>query len=150
MPGLTGVPRCAGNGSVRFGHAKGNGMRTSWAKIGIIALLASTSALGQSFPTRPLTILNGFPAGGAVDTVLRQVAAHLEQRLGQPVVVENRPGASGTIAAAAVARSNPDGYTLMFGVAANLAVAPATMKTPPYDPARAFTPIIEIARGPYI
>ena len=63
--------------------------------------------------------------------MLRQIGARLEQRLGQPVVIENRPGASGTIAAAAVARANPDGYTLMFGVAANLAVAPATMRTPP-------------------
>ena len=125
-------------------------MRTFWAKIVIITLLSGTSALGQPFPSRPLTILNGFPAGGTVDTVLRQIAARLEQRFGQPVVVDNRPGASGTIAAATVARANPDGYTLLFGVAANLAVAPATMKTPPYDPTRAFTPIIEIARGPYV
>lgn len=125
-------------------------MTTLKATIVAIALLCGTSALGQSFPSRPLTILNGFPAGGTVDTVLRQIALRLEERLGQPVVVENRPGASGTIAAAAVARSNPDGYTLLFGVAANLAVAPATMKNPPYDPSRAFTPIIEIARGPYI
>ena len=125
-------------------------MRTLWAKIVIIMLLGATSALGQSFPSRPVTILNGFPAGGAVDTALRQIAARLDQRLGQPVVVDNKPGASGTIAAATVARANPDGYTLLFGVAANLAVAPATMKAPPYDPARAFTPVIEIARGPYI
>ena len=125
-------------------------MRTFWAKIVIVTLLSGTSALGQPFPSRPLTILNGFPAGGTVDIVLRQIAARLEQRFGQPVVVDNRPGASGTIAAATVARSSADGYTLLFGVAANLAVAPATMKTPPYDPSRAFTPIIEIARGPYI
>ena len=125
-------------------------MRTFWAKIVIITLLSGTPALGQSFPSRPVTILNGFPAGGSVDTVLRQIAARLEQQLGQPVVVDNRPGASGTIAAATVAKSSPDGYTLLFGVAANLAVAPATMKTPPYDPSRAFTPIIEVARGPYI
>ena len=98
-------------------------MRTFWAKIVIITLLSGTSALGQPFPSWPLTILNGFPAGGTVDTVLRQIAARLEQRFGQPVVVDNRPGASGTIAAAMVARSSPDGYTLLFGVAANLAVA---------------------------
>jgi tripartite-type tricarboxylate transporter receptor subunit TctC len=127
-----------------------NATRTSGAKIVIIALLGATSVLGQTFPSRPVTILNGFPAGGSIDTVLRQIAARLELRLGQPVVVDNRPGASGTIAAATVARSNPDGYTLLFGVAANLAVAPTTMKTPPYDPSRAFTPVIEIARGPYI
>ena len=65
------------------------------------------------------------------------------------MVIDNRAGAAGTIAGAAVARAAPDGYTLLFGVAANLAVAPASMKNPPYDPATAFSPIIEVARGPY-
>ncbi|HZA95841.1 MAG TPA: tripartite tricarboxylate transporter substrate binding protein [Burkholderiaceae bacterium] len=107
-------------------------------------------ASAQSYPSKPIKLLNGFSAGGNADTVARFVAARLEERLGKPVIVENRPGASGTIAAAAVARSEPDGYTLLFAVAANLAVAPATMKAPPYDPAKAFTAIIEIARGPYL
>jgi tripartite-type tricarboxylate transporter receptor subunit TctC len=101
-------------------------------------------------PTRPIRILHGFQAGGPPDIALRRVASHLEARLGQPVVVENRPGATGTIAAAAVARAVPDGHTLLFGVAANLAVAPAMMAPPPYDPAKAFTAIIEVARGPYV
>jgi tripartite-type tricarboxylate transporter receptor subunit TctC len=107
-------------------------------------------ASAQSYPSKPIKILNGFPAGANTDTVARFVAARLEDRLGKPVIVENRPGASGTIAAAAVARSEPDGHTLLFAVAANLAVAPATMKAPPYDPATAFTAVIEIARGPYL
>jgi tripartite-type tricarboxylate transporter receptor subunit TctC len=97
-----------------------------------------------------VTILNGFPLGGATDTVLRQIASKLSDRLGQPVVIENRAGAAGTIAGAAVARAEPDGYTLLFGVAANLAVAPATMKTAPYDAAKAFAAIVEVARGPYV
>lgn len=114
------------------------------------SLVLSTPAQGQQYPVRPIKVLHGFAAGGPPDTVLRRVAAGLEQRLGVPIVVENRPGASGTIAATVAARAEPDGYTLLFGVAANLAVAPATMKTPPYDPRDAFVPIIEVARGPYL
>lgn len=115
-----------------------------------IALSWIGTASAQSYPSKPIKILNGFPAGANTDTVARFVAARLEERLGKPVIVENRPGASGTIAAVAVARSEPDGHTLLFAVAANLAVAPATMKAPPYDPATAFTAVIEIARGPYL
>jgi len=110
----------------------------------------TAAATAQSYPDRPVKIMIGFAPGGNVDTVLRHVATRLEQRLGKPVLVENRPGAAGTIAAAATARAEPDGYTLLFGVAANLAVAPATMKAPPYDPVSAFAPVVEIARGPYV
>jgi len=116
----------------------------------MMGLGVAGSALGQSFPTKPVTVINGFPPGGATDVVLRQVTARLSERLGQPVLVENRPGAAGTIAGAAVAGAAPDGYTLLFGVAANLAVGPASMSRPPYDPTRAFTPIIEVSRGPYL
>jgi tripartite-type tricarboxylate transporter receptor subunit TctC len=112
--------------------------------------LASTLAQAQPYPARPVKVISGFAPGGTTDTVLRQIAARLGERLGQPFIVENRPGASGMVGATAVARSAPDGYTLLFGVAANLAVAPATLRTPPYDPLTAFTPIVEIARGPYV
>lgn len=125
-------------------------MNTFRVAAAVIALVCAASASGQSFPSKPVTILNGFPPGGNIDIVARQIATRLEVRLGQPVVVDSRPGASGTIAASMVAKSKPDGYTLLLGVAANLATAPATMKAPPYNPAQAFTPIIEIASGPYI
>jgi tripartite-type tricarboxylate transporter receptor subunit TctC len=105
---------------------------------------------GGTYPERPVRILSGFQAGGPPDIVLRQIASRLGPRLGQSVVVENRPGATGTIAAAHVARAAPDGYTLLFGVAANLAVAPALMASPPYEAATAFTAIVEVARGPYV
>jgi tripartite-type tricarboxylate transporter receptor subunit TctC len=107
-------------------------------------------ACGQPYPSRTVTIVNGFPPGGTTDGVLRTLASALAERLGQPVVVENRPGAAGMIAAGSVARAPADGHTLLFGVAANLAVGPATQKTPPYDPTSAFTPVVEIARGPYL
>lgn len=116
----------------------------------VLLLAATGTAAAQGYPLRPVTILNGFPPGGTTDVVLRQVSAKLAERLGQPVVIENRPGAAGTIAAGAVARAAPDGHTLLFGVAANLAVAPATMPVPPYDPASAFAPIVEVSRGPYV
>jgi tripartite-type tricarboxylate transporter receptor subunit TctC len=116
----------------------------------LVALSIGTQALAQSYPNRPIKVLHGFSAGGPPDAVLRQVAARLESSLGTPVVVENRPGASGMIAAATVVRAQPDGYTLLFGVAANLAVAPALARPAPYDPVTAFTPIVEVARGPYV
>ena len=116
----------------------------------LAALLASIGAGAEPYPSKPIHVLHGFQAGGPPDIVLRQLAARLEKSLGQPVIVENRAGASGTIAAAAVARAVPDGHLLLFGVAANLAVAPATMQPSPYDPVRAFTPIAEVARGPYV
>ena len=113
-------------------------------------LFVAGAACAQPYPSRPIVLVNGFPPGGPTDLTLRQIAAKLSDRLGQPTVIDNRAGASGTIAGALVARAAPDGYTLLFGVAANLAVAPATMKNPPYDPATAFSPIIEVARGPYL
>ena len=117
----------------------------------VVALSLGAAAFAQTaYPQRPIKVLHGFSAGGAPDAALRQIAVRLERALGTPVVVENRPGASGTIAAATVARAEPDGYTLLFGVAANLAVAPAFARPAPYDPVAAFTPIVEVARGPYV
>jgi tripartite-type tricarboxylate transporter receptor subunit TctC len=121
--------------------------RILWA---CLLLLMHGLAQAQPYPSRPVKVISGFAPGGTTDTVVRQIAARLGDRLGQAFTVENRPGASGMIGAAAVAKAAPDGYTLLFGVAANLAVAPATLKNPPYDPVASFTPIIEIARGPYV
>jgi tripartite-type tricarboxylate transporter receptor subunit TctC len=118
--------------------------------VALAALAWACSVLAQPYPTKPVTIVNGFPPGGVTDGVLRTLAARLGERLGQPVVVENRPGAAGMIAASGVARAVPDGYTLLFGVAANLAVGPASIRKPPYDPLTAFTPVVEISRGPYL
>src|SRR5258707_1118283 len=93
------------------------------------AMLAFSSSAGaQAYPSRPVTLVNGFPPGAATDTISRQIAGVLSKRLGQTVLVENRVGASGTIGAATVARAAPDGYTLLFGVLSNLIVGPASMK----------------------
>ncbi len=143
------VPR-SGLGPVLWGNAV-KITRTFIAQVALaFAAALSGTAGAQPYPARPVKLLIGFPPGGAPDTVARQIAARLGPRLGTSVVVENRPGSSGIIAAAFVARAEADGYTLLFGVAANLAVAPAMMKVSPYDPATAFSPIVEVARGPYV
>jgi tripartite-type tricarboxylate transporter receptor subunit TctC len=115
-----------------------------------IAAAAATGAAAQVYPAKPITLINAFPPGGATDLVARQIAAKLTQRLGQQVIVDNRAGAAGTIGAASVARADPDGYTMLFAVAANLAVAPAVLKSVPYDPVKSFAPVVELARGPYV
>jgi tripartite-type tricarboxylate transporter receptor subunit TctC len=115
-----------------------------------LAAGAATGAAAQTYPSKPVTLVNAFPPGGSTDIIARQLAAKLSQRFGQQVVVDNRAGASGTIGAASVARAEPDGYTMLFGVAANLAVAPAVLKSLPYDPVKSFAPVVEIARGPYV
>lgn len=128
--------------------------RTFTTAVVAAAVAGLAPAFAQAPPpmpaTRPITVLVGFAPGGNPDVAMRHIARRLSERLGQTVVVENRPGAAGTLAASAVARAVPDGHTLLFGVAANLAVAPATMAKAPYDPATAFTPVVEVARGPYL
>jgi tripartite-type tricarboxylate transporter receptor subunit TctC len=118
----------------------------------ICAMLAAiaTGAAAQGYPSKPVTLVNAFPPGGATDIVARQLAAKLSQRFGQQIVVDNRAGAAGTIGAASVARAEADGHTLLFAVAANMAVAPAVLKTVAYDPVKSFAPVVEIARGPYV
>src|SRR6516164_9247119 len=92
----------------------------------VICVIASvSSAPAANFPDRPIRVMVGFSAGGGTDVVARILAPKLSETLGQSVLVENRPGASGLIAAEAAARSAPDGYTLMMGSQTTFAVAPA-------------------------
>lgn len=105
-------------------------------------------AEAQEWPQRPLRILVPFTAGGNTDGIARITAEWLTGRMGQTVLVENRPGASGSIASEAVARSQPDGYTLLIGTPTQLAIFPAMAKTP-YDPARDFAPMSIIGTNPY-
>ena len=107
----------------------------------------ATAARAQSAwaPERPLRLLVGFAAGGSTDVTARLVAQALGERLGQPVVVENRPGAGGNIAAEAAARSAPDGHTLLMGTAGIAAANPALYRSLPFDPLRDFAPIAQVA-----
>lgn len=112
------------------------------AVLAVFAVTAAVqSAVAQSFPSKPVRILVGFGAGGSTDIVARTLAQNLTADWKQNVLVENRPGASGMIAAELVAKSPPDGYTLMITPQTSLAVAPALYGKAPYDTMRDFTPI---------
>jgi tripartite-type tricarboxylate transporter receptor subunit TctC len=98
-------------------------------------------ALAQQYPNKPIRLIVPFPPGGAAELGARIFTQPLGQQLGQPVVIETRPGAEGIIASEAVRKSEPDGYTLYYGTATGMSFAPAAKKTPPYDPVNDFTPI---------
>lgn len=108
------------------------------------------AALAQApWPARPITLVVPFAAGGGTDSIARDIAKTLAERLGQPVVVDNRGGAGGSIGAQAVAKAAPDGYTLLFATstfATNAAVEPKL----PYDPMKDFAPVAMIGRGPLL
>src|SRR2546427_533700 len=122
---------------------------------GFAAILCACSAAAihaqaPAYPAKPVRIVVGFAAGGGTDIAARIVAQQLTESLGQSFVVDNRPGASGTIAAEIVARAQPDGYTLIVGTQTNYAVAPALYGKVGYDAARDFAPITVIASSPLL
>ena len=110
-------------------------------------LPAPPSGAQEKFPNRPIKLIVPFNAGGASDIVARVIGQSISEKLGQPVVVENRPGATGAIGSLAVARAAPDGYTILMAVISSHAVAPAMKKEPPFDPIKDFAPIVRIANS---
>lgn len=106
------------------------------------------SAHAQSYPNKPIRILVGFAAGGIVDEVARYFAEFITRDTGQQVVVENAPGAAGTIALATVARSEPDGYTIGVGISGNLVISAFVQKNVPVDVVKDLTPIASLAEAP--
>ena len=122
----------------------------SCALAAVIVTLVSSLATAQGWPSRPITMVVPFGAGGSVDIPARRLAADLTQKLGQQVVVENRSGANGNIGSAYVAKSNPDGYTLMFSPPGPLATNRFMYKNMPFDSDRAFAPIILLAKSPLV
>jgi tripartite-type tricarboxylate transporter receptor subunit TctC len=115
-----------------------------------IALAASPASAQDSYPSRSITIIVPFPAGGTTDVVGRVVAEGLRQVLGQPVVIDNRGGAAGSIGTAAIARAPADGYTIGMGSASTLVINPAAYKNLPYDVLADLTLISNIAATPNI
>ena len=109
-----------------------------------LLLALAAPAWAQSYPGKPIRLLVPFPAGGSADNVTRIVARGLSDNLGQQVIVENRPGGDGVIAANALLQSAPDGYTLLMGTATGINAVPAMRKTPPYDPVADFTAISRV------
>ena len=115
------------------------------------AIVAPGLATAQSdYPNKPIKLVIGFAPGGSTDIVGRIVAQKLSERLGQPVVVENRAGAGGTIGADATAKAAPDGYTLTLGTTSTHAIAPGAYSKLPYDPVKDFQPISLVAITPYL
>ena len=119
----------------------------------LIAAAAAMAPLGvraQAYPAKPITWVVGFPPGGGADGVTRLVASKLSHNLGQPVLVENRPGASSIIAAQYVAQAAPDGYTIMSVEQGSMVFNTALYSKLPYDPARDFVPVSNMIRAPLI
>jgi tripartite-type tricarboxylate transporter receptor subunit TctC len=104
-----------------------------------IALLAAGAASAQAWPTKPVTVVVTFAPGGSSDIVARLIAGPLQAKLGQTFVVDNRPGAGGTIGAAVAAKAAPDGYTLLLSNSAPISISPFMLTTPTYDPVKSFT-----------
>lgn len=99
----------------------------------------------DNYPEKPVTLLVGYPAGQSVDMLARLIGEGLSKQLGQPVIVDNRPGAGGTIATTALVQAKPDGYTLSMGASGPLAIAPHLFKSVSYDPRSDFTALMHVA-----
>ena len=110
-----------------------------------LLLSSSHEALAQAYPTKPIRLIVADAAGGAPDQLGRVVAQKISESLGQQVIVDNRPGASGALGADIAARSSPDGYSLLLTTTAIYAILPSLKKNLPYDPAKDFVPISRIA-----
>lgn len=120
------------------------------AALALIGLLVVAPVHAQTWPTKPVRIVLQFPAGGSTDVVARILAQQLTGTLGQPVLVENRPGADGAIAGEFVARSEPDGHTFFLASNTPMMQVPLLKKNPPYDPIRSFTPVSLVGRYVYV
>ena len=132
----------------RAHHLPGLTRRTALVGLGAAALAGPARGQSAAWPTRPIRILVGYPAGGANDLVARAVATPLSQSLGQPIAVENRTGAAGTIAADAAKRAEPDGTTLYMMSSAQV-LAPFVRRDVGFDPVADYTPIAMCASAPY-
>ena len=107
-------------------------------------------ALGQAYPARPIRVIVPYPPGGTSDILARSLGDKLGAALGQPIVVENKPGANGNVGADLVAKAPPDGYTLLLADIGALAISPSVYPTLPFDPARDFAPVTLVAYSPHI
>jgi tripartite-type tricarboxylate transporter receptor subunit TctC len=123
-----------------------HGKRIVLAAIAILGI-GLTDAAAQSYPTRPIKLVVPFPAGGPPDTIARLVGERISARLGQSVVIDNRPGAGATIGTRAVANAEADGYTLLFGSTTSLSIGPALFKNLDYDVAKSFAPVASVSLG---
>jgi len=142
-----------------FGCAAGSGRRSEslvvsgppgFSSMVLLGALLSSSAAAQTFPLKPVRIIDAFPPGGAGDVIARILSPRLAETLGQPVLVENRPGAGGNIGAEIAARSAPDGYTMFIGVSVVLAPSRSLYHKLTYDALKDFAPVSRIGTEAYL
>ncbi len=124
-------------------------MRTGLRICAILATVVAATAVAQSYPTRPIKLYVGFAPGGAADTVARAYSDHLARLLGQPIVIENRPGAGSSTAAEVVAHAPPDGYTVLIASPASISVNPALNSKVGYKPAD-LAPVTKLSASPLV
>lgn len=112
--------------------------------------LASGQAIGQAYPSKPVRLVVAYPPGGGTDNLARMIAPKLSERLGQPVIIENKPGAAGQIGVSYVAKAQPDGYTLLVGTDSEMMWNVGLYDKLPYDPVKDFAPISRLSSNPLI
>lgn len=125
-------------------------MRGATVAASIVTALCSSPAAAQEFPSKPITVTLVLAAGTGLDVIARTWGEHLSQRLGKPLIFDNRPGANGIVAASAVKNAPADGHTLLVGSGAALAVNPTVYKQLPYDPQKDFVPIAVYLKSPFV
>ncbi len=127
-------------------------MAACFGKTALVACLvfSSGSALAQTYPSKPVRLVVPFAPGGGIDTIARIIGQRLGDALGQPIVIENRPGAGGLIGFESILKAPADGHTLVMGTISTLAVIPATQSKPSYDPLRDYAAVTHIASVPYL
>jgi tripartite-type tricarboxylate transporter receptor subunit TctC len=116
----------------------------------LVLVLVGSLGQAQDYPNKPVKIVVPFTAGGGTDAMARWFAKGLEAKFGVPFVIENRAGSGTTIGATFVARSPPDGYTLLFGTSSTYAIAPNVYKKVPFDPIKDFAPVAQVADVPFV
>ena len=125
-----------------------------WSRRGALVLMSLASlasgALAQDYPSRPLTFVVPFTPGAATDFLARLLGKELEERLGKPVVVENRPGAGTNIGSNSVAKAAPDGHTLLMATSTPMAINVSLHKSLPFDPTTDFIPLAMVAQSPFV
>src|SRR5690349_12687697 len=120
------------------------------AFLAFATLALAGAAFAQAWPTKTIKIIVPYPPGGTSDILARALSPGLQSALGQPVIVENKPGATGNVGADFVAKSPPDGYTLLLADIGSLAIAPSVVTALPYEPVRDFAPVIMVAYSPHL
>ena len=116
----------------------------------VAATLAAAAATAADFPTKPVRLIVGFPPGGATDLVARIMQPRMSAAFAQQVIIDNRPGANGIIAAELTKNADPDGHTLSFAASPEVAIYRALMKNPPYDSLKDFVPVTLVGRVPFM